>query len=173
MALNTTLKLGRITDKPLKWEIIKNPMLYRDQKYEISFRLIILHALKYYFGNNPFDPKPTSQLLTELKNAATVNSPGFYEKKFMELYTFDKKGEQGLVLIDRSYGCFALILYPDDNNPDHGFRIGGLIKALDDLILNHETYDNLLKSESAWDPHLVDQLRAIFKFSESETRSDF
>lgn len=173
MALNTTIKPNTINSTPLKWEITRDQALYCDQKYNISFRLVVLHAIKHYLNNNPFDPKSTKTLLTELKNATEPKTTGYYEPHFMELYPFNKNGEQGLVLIDRSYGCFALLLYPKDKNPEHGFRIVAFINALEDLLLNHESYDQLLNSGQAWDTKLVDQLRATFKFSKNEDSAEF
>lgn len=171
MAFDEHKKYARISDQPLKWHICHEPLLYRD-KYPISFRLIILHAMRRYFKSTPCNAKSSKKLLTELKNATESKTPSYYEPSFMELYIFNKNEEKGLLLIDHSYGCFALVLYPKDNNPEHGFRIGAFIKALEDLLLNHESYDKLLNSRQAWDTQLVDQLRATFTFSKDEDSSE-
>lgn len=95
----------------------------------------------------------------------------YEEPDFLELYSFHTDKKIGLVLIDPSKGCYPLIFYPNDDNPQHGNRIWGFQQILPDLLLSHSKYDDLLRKSPEWNDILVDELRATFTFPEKNPNS--
>jgi hypothetical protein len=152
----------------LDFTIIKAPQLFKDKYYkQISYRLVLLHALQYYLvsgeGTQSFE-----SLLKALREVDKSVTAEFYEPKFVELYPFQKEGERGLLLIDRSKGCYPLVLYPKDKDPDseHGNRIFSFVGALVDLLNNHQFFEDYLRRNTDWDNEVVEELMSKFTFPE-------
>jgi hypothetical protein len=173
MALDNTLKI-KVSNEPLKFKIAKVPSLFRDIHYQdVSYRLVILYAMRNFFKES--SEKNAGTLLRELKNASLSENPKYYERHFVELYKFcqsNQSNKPGLLLVDRSDGCYALVLYTEDEKPDHGNRVWSFQQALDDLLLSHNTYDKLLNNNPEWCIDLVDKLRATFTYPEKQLKSD-
>lgn len=129
----------------LDFRIINAPELFKDKYYHLSYRLVLLHALQHYLTLEN-SSKSFESLLNALREVDRINSniDDFYEPGFMELYPFQKEGEKGLLLIDRSKGCYPLVLYPKDHDPDseHGNRIYSFVGALNDLLNNHKFFED-------------------------------
>ena len=151
---------------PLDFEIINSLPLFQDQHYSLSYRLVLLHALQNYFRSGGRVPL-TSLLETLLE--VSRDSKGFYQSKFVEIYPFQKADKKGILLIDKSKGCYPLVLYPEDKNPAHGNRVSTFIQALEDLLENVTFYEDLLVKNSNWDEGIVNQLRGKFTFPEKNT----
>lgn len=170
MSINKILKL-QDCNKPIDLGIIKLPNLYSDKYYNLSYRLVILHAMHNYFKKNK-DHRSAEVLLKELESAANNLETSYYEHNFLELYPFIKEKQKGLLIIDRSKGCFPLVLYPEDNDSDHGNRIWGFKIMLSDLLLNYKQYDSLLISCSSWNETLVENLKETFTFPEKNINNN-
>lgn len=143
-----------------KFTIIEHPNLFKDDVYALSYKLIILHSIWYSYRHG--NVVSTAQVLKDMQSIIDQNNNFMYIKKCLELYPFLKDKELGLVLIDRSKACYPLIFYPADNLPEHGNRVDALKVVLNDLALNHEFFDDVLKKSDKWNTGLVDDLKEKF-----------
>lgn len=152
----------------LPFLVIDNQNLFIDKRYkQISYRLVLLHALQYYYLK-PKESRPFESLLKDLREVyISTTTAGFYEPQFVELYPFfQKEHERGLLLIDRSKGCYPLVLYPNDSDPEHGNRIISFVGVIDDLLRNHQFFENYLREHTVWNEDVVEILKSKFTFSE-------
>ena len=152
---------------PLDLLIINYPELFKDKHYQqISYRLVLLHAFQYYLASE--GTQTFESLLKALRQVDKTIDGEFYEPKFVELYPFQKEGERGLLLVDRSKGCYPLVLYPKDKDPDaeHGNRIFSFVCAIVDLLDNHQFFENYLKQNTDWNKEIVEELKSKFTYPE-------
>lgn len=151
----------------LDFLIINSPELFKDKYYQqVSYRLVLLHALQYYLifeGVQTFE-----SLLKALRQVDKTTDGEFYEPKFVELYPFKKESERGLLLVDRSKGCYPLVLYPKDKDPDseHGNRIFSFVGAIVDLLDNHQFFEDYLRQHTNWNDEVVEILKTKFTYPE-------
>lgn len=127
-----------------KYSIIDHPRLFQDEAYILSYKLIILHSIWHYYhhGGTVYN---TSKLINDMLEIIHDSDKSLYVKKCLELCSFIKDREHGLVLIDRSKACYPLVFYPPDDIPEHGDRVSALKNAVLDLNKNTEFFDEVLK----------------------------
>lgn len=153
----------------MKYNILDLPELYRDNQYKVSYKLVLLRAIKHYFENN--GGKLVEELLTDLQTSIRTKE-GYYEPHFVELYHFhNERNQAGLLLVDRSKGCFPLVFYPQDENPEHKNRIKAFQTILSRLLNNNRIfgYDKILKDSLTWDHSIVETLKNTFAGEEKSS----
>ena len=128
--------------------------------------MVLLHALQHYLASG--GAQTFEALLNALRQVDNSTAAEFYEPKFVELYPFQKEGERGLLLIDRSKGCYPLVLYPKDKDPDseHGNRIFSFVNAIVDLRDNHQFFEDYLRQHTEWNDEVVETLKSKFTYPE-------
>lgn len=107
------------------WEIMKDSGFFsgelwskkknKREYFELNYFLILFHAAKYYLEKNKGNKGELISALGEmhaLTEGRGNQREGFYLEGFFELYAFQKDEKTGYILIDRSYGCFPLVAYP-------------------------------------------------------------
>jgi len=135
-------------------------------KYPICYRLVICHALYNLIKiGQKSDNTELEELLKKMKHSLESTQP-FYEKSFLEMYPFEMEDpikDKGVIIIDRSGGCFPLVLYPNDDNPEHGDRINGFINALVNVLEKADVMIKIIKDAVAlsqeWTPNTEGQLK--------------
>jgi hypothetical protein len=149
---------------PLDFKIINNPALFQDLTYsQISYRLVILHALQFYLASPKPDKKISfKSLLNAMHQVSTNLESSFYEQHFIELCPFKKKDGTGLLLIDRSDGCYPLVFYPADEKWTHGDRISAFANTISELLGNSDIFEGFLKKNPVWNKEVVEELRMNF-----------
>jgi len=142
------------------------PICFTDKKifqgkYPINYRLVIIRAIysckKVGDTNEAIKDniQKAKQFVSNLSNPANhpvrdcLHIPGF-----IELCVFYKHNNPGLVMIDRSKGCFPLVAYPDnDTDEQKGDRVLALKYAFDDIYNQFpkiiEFYNN--DFENSWE----------------------
>lgn len=146
-------------ERKLKFLIISNPELFKDDTYTLSYPLVVLHSIWNYYqkGDKEYN---AFEIINKIENFMSTHSDSsyIYIPKCLELYRFNKDNDCGFLLIDRSKGCYPLVFYPIDDIPEHGNRVSALKIVLDRLKKHAEYFDEILKSSRIWNIDLVSKL---------------
>lgn len=141
--------------------------------YSVDYRLVITRAL-FNCIKNKVEPEQLKFKLIEailfLNNMDDDTNDHFYYPGFIEIYRFIKNTEQGILLIDRSKGCYPLVAYPTSGDSEgKGNRISALRRVFSDLF---NCYEEIIKHydddfEHNWSS-IKPELIKIYKYPDSE-----
>ncbi|NNM59980.1 MAG: hypothetical protein HKM04_09230 [Legionellales bacterium] len=157
--------------KESKYLIIKDEELFTDRYYKLSYRLVICYSLMRYFQTAKSveydnDRDNCRNFLSKVLGAIEENKP-YCEPSFLEIYPFEKSiSQSGFVVIDRSKACYPLVLYPEDDKPEHGDRISTFKTAVADIIDNLDKITPILYSDTIWNQDKVSRLVRSFDYPE-------
>lgn len=133
---------------PHFYKVNKEPHLFIDARCKgdskqiegyISYRMVICNAIKY-----SIDQKSSKEdIKTFLKELDYIENTTLNQNNFFEIHPLID--EAGVVIIDKSKGCYPLVLYGDkaDNKFfDETLRISAFKVAKDDILKNYEKIYN-------------------------------
>lgn len=173
---NLYYQAANLTDMKRNYKITKDDEFLKSS-YPISYKLLICYDLMKLISQENYADieKEIKKILNNLSLSIKEQNP-LYIKSFLEVLTAQSHKGKSLVIVDRNDACYPLVLYPEDDNPDHGDRIPAFEAALNAVIKNISAILPILIScsKKGWDNTVQDQiLKIIPEPSRSKNKPTF
>lgn len=129
----------------------------------ISYRQVIAYALFKLLQSNGKNLQEAKEKFNAFKEVCNdwTSSKGKYEG-FLEAYNFQNfDGSTGLLICDKTKGCYPLMITKDKRN-------NALKTALEDLEKNLDKILEKLALSSKWNQSLEDELNKIYQIKQEE-----
>jgi len=138
--------------------------------YPISYVYFICYALHSYLHSEyPFtdesnqkESKIVQQKVKSLLEEAIMHlkqQQSFYKPAFLEIYYFEAfNNKHGVLIIDRSNGCYPLVFYPKDDSHNHKARIPACVKSFETVCDNFSEIWDVIILNSVWDENMQKKL---------------
>lgn len=146
-------------------------------KYPLDYRLVITRAIYCCLNQGIAIETLKKQLNDAMIFVLMINSSNahkldfIYFPHFIELCIFHHNGDQGVLLIDRSKGCFPLVAYPNsESEGNKGDRVKALHNVFSDIYLCIDKIKELYKPdfEINWNETKKTLISTVYNYQKDE-----